>query len=166
MSRTLHTISHYDDDKLRFNDKTGRYELTVEYCKDEFDANFKGDRKLEKRIKLNSQVVYNYIALRAATVNKPVIAFLLERTQEGRDFLLELLSAQMYADIQTGYNDLAFQPAINFTGNDKDRTAIKQNTLCVAAEQILNESDSYLGVRLTYQGQFPQAYFIFVRQYL
>ena len=58
MSRTLHTISHYDDDKLRFNDKTGRYELTVEYCKDEFDANFKDDRKLEKRIKLNSQVVY------------------------------------------------------------------------------------------------------------
>lgn len=163
--RSITIINHYDDDNLKWNPKTARYELTPQYCKDTFESTYKDDQTLKRRIKLNSQVVYNYINIHVATVNKPVVFFLLNRTQEGRDFLLELLSAQQYADIQTGYNDLMFQPAISFTGQDKDRLAIKQNALCVAAEQILDESDSYFGVRITYQGQFPWQYFIFVRHY-
>jgi len=163
--RSLQIINHYDDENLKFNEKTGRYELTPQYCKDNFDATYKNDGVLARRIKLNSQVVYNYIALHVATVNKPVVAFLLNRTQEGRDFLLELLSAQIYADIQTGYNDLLFQPAINFNGQDKDRRQIRINALCVAAEQILEESDNYFGVRITYQAQFPYPYFVFMRNY-
>lgn len=163
--RSIKVISHYDDDKLKFNPDTGRYELTIEYCKDAFDSTFKDDKTLTRRIKLNSQVVYNYIALHVATVNKPVVSFLLNRTQEGRDFLLELLSAQMYADIQTGYNDLLFQPAINFNGQDKDRLALRQNTLCVAAEQVFEESDNYFGVRISYQGQFPYPFFLLMRNY-
>lgn len=161
--RSLKIISHHDDDNLFYNEKTGRYELTIQYCKDNFDSTFKDDAVLKRRIKLNSQVVYNYIALHVATVNKPVVAFLLNKTQEGRDFLLELLSAQMYADIQTGYNDLLFQPAVNFTGQDKDRNAIRQNALCLGAEQVFEESDNYFGVRISYQGQFPWPYFAFVR---
>lgn len=162
--KTLRTINHYDDDNLKFNEKTGRYELTIQYCKDNFESTFKNDNVLARRIKLNSQVVYNYISLHVALVNKPVVAFLLNRTQEGRDFLLELLSAQMYADVQTGYNDLMFQPGINFTGQDKDRGQIKQNALCVAAENVFEESDNYFGVRISYQGQFPYPYFLFMRQ--
>lgn len=159
-------INHYDDDNLVWNDKTGRYELTLQYCKNNFDSTYRNDGVLQRRIKLNSQVVYNYIALRVATVNKSVVNFLLNKTQEGRDFLLELLSAQQYADIQTGYNDMIFQPAINFSGgNDKDRNQIKLNALCVAAEQILNESDNYFGVRITYQGQFPWPFFQILRNY-
>ena len=158
-------INNYDDNNLKWNENTGRYELTIQYCKNNFETTYKNDGVLERRIKLNSQVVYNYIALRVATVNKPVVNFLLNKTQQGRDFLLELLSAQQYADIQTGYNDLLFQPAINFNGNDKDRNLIKQNALCVAAEQILNESDNYFGVRLTYQGQFPWPFFALIRNY-
>lgn len=163
--RSLKIISHYDDEKLQFNEKTGRYELTIQYCKENFDSTFKNDGVLTRRIKLNSQVVYNYIALHVATVNKPVVSFLLNRTQEGRDFLLEVLSAQMYADIQTGYNDLLFQPTINFQGQDKDRTQVRLNALCVAAEQAFEESDNYFGVRISYQGQFPTPYFVFVRNY-
>lgn len=158
-------INHYDNDDLKWNENTGRYELTKEYCKNNFDNTYKNDGVLERRIKLNSQVVYNYIAMRVATVNKPVVNFLLNKTQEGRDFLLELLSAQQYADIQTGYNDLLFQPAINFNGQDKDRNQIKQNSLCVAAEQILEESVNYFGVRITYQGQFPWPFFTLIRNY-
>ena len=161
--RSLKIINHYDDDNLKFNEKTGRYELTLQYCKDNFGAAFKDDGVLKQRIKLNTQVVYTYINLHVATVNKPVVSFLLNKTQEGRDFLLELLSAQMYADIQTGYNDLLFQPAVSFTGQDKDRAAIRQNSLCVAAEQIFEESDNYFGVRISYQAQFPWPYFVFVR---
>lgn len=163
--KNLKIINHYDDDNLKFNETTGRYELTIAYCKDNFESTFKTDKILARRIKLNSQVVYNYIALHVALVNKPVVAFLLNRTQEGRDFLLEILSAQMYADIQTGYNDLMFQPAVNFAGQDKDRQAIRQNALCVAAEQAFEESDNYFGVRISYQGQFPYPYFLFVRKY-
>ena len=163
--KNLTIINHYDDDNLTFNEKTGRYELTIQYCKNNFDSTFKNDGVLTRRIKLNSQVVYNYIALHTATVNKPVVSFLLNKTQEGRDFLLEVLQAQMYADIQTGYNDLLFQPAINFQGQDKDRTQIRLNSLCVAAEQLFEESDKYFGVRISYQGQFPIPYFVFARNY-
>lgn len=162
--KTLTTISHYDDDNLKFNEITGRYELTIQYCKDNFEATFKNDNVLQRRIKLNSQVVYNYIAIHVATVNKPVVDFLLNKTKQGRDFLLELLSAQMYADIQTGYNDLMFQPAVNFNGQDKDRAQIRANSLCVAAEEIFEHSDNYFGIRISYQGQFPYPYFLKLRE--
>lgn len=163
--KNLTIIKPKDDDNLKFNPNTGRYELTLEYCKNNFDATFKNDQILQRRIKLNTQVVYTYINLHVASVNKGVVAFLLHRTQEGRDFLLELLSAQMYADIQTGYNDLLYQPAVNFNGQDKDRNQIKTNALCVAAEQVFEESDNFFGIRIGYQGQFPTQLFIFVRQY-
>ena len=163
--KNLTIIKPYDDDNLKFNQNTGRYELTIQYCKDNFETTFKNDGVLQRRIRLNTQVVYTFINLRVTSVNKGVVAFLLHRTQEGRDFLLELLSAQMYADIQTGYNDLLFQPAVNFNGADKDRTQIKLNSLCVAAEQVFDESDNYFGIRIGYQGQFPYQLFLLARNY-
>ena len=163
--RNITVISHYDDDNLKFNENTGRYELTTQYIKENFGPAYANDKVLAQRIKLNSQVVYNYINLHVATVNKPVVNFLLSRTEQGRQFILDLSSAQQYADTQTGYNDLMFQPAINFNGQDKDRLAIRQNALCVAAEQVLEESDNYFGVRITYQAQFPWPFFAFIRNY-
>lgn len=163
--KNLTIIKPYSDENLQFNENTGRYELTIEYCKNNFDSTFKNDQVLQSRIRLNTRVVYSYINFHVTSVNKGVVAFLLHRTQEGRDFLLELLSAQMYADIQTGYNDLLFQPAVNFNGQDKDRNQIKQNSLCVAAEQIFETSDDYFGLRINYQGQFPTQVFIYVRNY-
>ena len=162
---TLNVISKpIDDDKLVFNPDTGRYELTLQYLKDEFGESYKNDGVAKRRIKLNSQVVYYYINVHVASWNREVVNFLLHRTLEGRKFLLELLSAQIYADLQTGYNDTLFMPAINFNGQDKDRNAIRQNSLCVAAEDIYQNSDVYFGVRISYQGQFPQAYFLLLRQ--
>lgn len=164
--KNLTVINHYDDKDLVWSEKTGRYELTPEYCKDNFESTFKSDAVLKRRISLNSRIVYNYILTHGATVNKPVVSFLLDRTQEGRNFLLELLSAQMYADIQTGYNDLLYQPPINYNGNDKDREMVKNNQLCPAAELIYEESDTYLGVRLGYQGQYPWPLFVLLRSYI
>jgi len=157
-------IKPHDDKKLKFNQITGRYELTVEYCKNEFDSTFKDDATLKRRIKLNTQNVYSYLNINIATVNKTVVWYLLHNTQEGREFLLELLSAQMYADIQTGYNDLLYQPPVSYTsGNDKDRAVVKQNLLCPAAEQIYEGSDAYFGIRIGYQGQFPYPYYFLVK---
>lgn len=162
--KSINILSYpYDDEKLKFNERTSRYELTVQFCKEQFDSTFKDDAILERRIKLNTQTVYNFIYSRVASVNKPVVSFLLNRSVEGREFILELLTAQMYADVQTGYNDLLYQPAVNFNGQDKDRMNIQLNAVCVATEQIFNSSDNYFGIRLAYQAQFPYAYFLLVR---
>lgn len=153
----------YDDEKLIFNPNTQRYELTIQFLKTQVDTPYKNDEETFKRIRLNSQVVYNYIRSQVATWNRSVVEFLLNKTEQGRIFLFEILSAQQYADIQTGYNDTSFMPAINFTGNDKNREDIKRNVLCVAAEQILNDSDAYFGVRINYRGQFPLVYYLLTR---
>lgn len=160
-------IKPKNDDNLTFNQNTGRYQLTIQYVKDEInDHPYKDDAETKRRIKLNSRVVYDYINLKVATVNKTVVWFLLHNTQEGRDFLLELLSAQMYADVQTGYNDLLYQPPISYSGgNDKDRAIVKQNLLCPAAEIVFEDSFKYFGFNIEYQGQLPYPYYLLVRNY-
>lgn len=161
--KNLTLIQPYSDDSLTYNSFNKRYELTKEYCKNEFATTFADDGILERRIKLNTRIVYNYIDKHIATVNKNVVDFLLNRTEQGRKFILELLTQQMYADIETGYNDLGYQPAINFTGsNDKDREQIKINSLCVAAEDIFYNSDIYFGIRLDYRMTFPYQYFMLI----
>ena len=163
--KELNVISKpYDDDNLVFNETTGRYELTLQYLKNNFDSSYKNDGVAQRRIKLNSQVVYYYINLHTASFNKQVVNFLLNKTKEGRDFLLELLSAQIYADIQTGYNDLMFNPAVSFTGQDKDRNEIRKNALCVAAEDVFNSSVDYFGFPIGYQGIFPAIFYVWARE--
>ena len=163
--KELNVISKpYDDDNLVFNEKTGRYELTIQYLKDNFGSSYKNDGEATRRIKLNSQVVYYYINLHTASFNRQVVNFLLNKTEQGRAFLLELLSAQQYADLQTGYNDLMFNPAVSFTGQDKDRNEIRRNSLCVAAEDIFNSSASYFGFPLGYQGVLPSIFYVWSRQ--
>lgn len=162
--RQLTIISKpYSDDNLVYNDKTGRYELSLSYLKDEFGESYKDDGVAKRRIKLNSQVVYYYINVHVASWNRTLVNFLLTRTEEGRAFLLELLSAQQYADLQTAYNDTIFMPAINFNGQDKDRNEIRRNSLCVAAEEIFENSDAYFGIRIGYHGQFPSYYYQIIR---
>lgn len=165
--KALTLIKPYDDDSLVWNNESQRYELTVAYCKDTLDATFKNDEELKRRIKKNTRAIYSYINLHTATVNKPVVDFLLKRTEQGRRFLLEILSVQMEADSQSGYNDLTLTPAISFTGGqDKDRNLIRQNAICVAAEDLFINSNEYFGVRLGFMGQFPPYYFLLVRDNL
>jgi hypothetical protein len=153
----------YSDNKLVFNQTTGRYELALQFLKDEFGSAYKDDHEAERRIKLNSRVVYTYINLHIANPNRFVVNFLLHRTEEGRKFLIDLLKEQQYADMQTGYNDMLYQPAISFTGQDKDRNQIRQNALCVAAEEIWQNSPAYFGVNIGYIGQLPPYYYMLAR---
>lgn len=158
--KTLTIIKEpYSDSKLDYNKNTGRYELTLAYLKDEFGPCYADDGIALQRIKLNSRVVYNYINLHTASFNRAVVNFLLTRTEEGRKFLLDILKEQQYADIQTGYNDLPYTPAISFNGQDKDRQEIRKNTLCLAAEDIFLSSVDYFGLNIGYLGQFPAFYF-------
>lgn len=165
MSKTLDLISKpYDDDSLVFNETTGRYELTIQYLKNEFDTGYRTDGEAKRRIKLNSQVVYYYINLHTASYNRQVVNFLLHKTKQGREFLKEILSAQIYADLQSGYNDLIFNPAVSFTGQDKDRNEIRRNSLCVAAEDIFTSSEAYFGINIGYLGYFPAIFYTWVAQ--
>lgn len=154
----------YDDEKLKFNNDTGRYELTLAFLKDEFGPVYGNDKVAERRIKLNSRVVYTYINFHVANCNRYIVNFLLHRTEEGRKFLLEILKEQQYADIQTGYNDLLYQPAISFSGNnDKDRNEVRKNSLCIAAEEVFQNSPLYFGVNISFQGQFPYLYYLLAK---
>lgn len=152
-----------DDDNLHYNKDTGRYELTLAYLKDNFGESYKSDEVAKRRIKLNSQVCYYYINVHVASWNRAIVNFLLHRTEEGREFLKEFLAAQQYADLQTACNDVMFMPSINFNGQDKDRNAIKQNSVCVAAEDVFDNSDTYFGLRLGYQGQFPPYLYLYLK---
>lgn len=163
--KELNVISKpYDDDNLVFNESTGRYELTLQYLKDNFGSSYKNDGEAKRRIKLNSQVVYYYINLHTASYNRQVVNFLLHKTKQGREFLKEILSAQIYADLQSGYNDLIFNPAVSFTGQDKDRNEIRRNSLCVAAEDIFTSSEAYFGINIGYLGCFPAIFYTWAAQ--
>lgn len=161
--KNLKFIQPYNDDKLVFNKETGRYELNLRFLKSEYDTPYGDDGEAKRRIKLNTRVVYSYINLHVANFNRGVVSLLLHRTQEGRDFLFQILSEQIYADIQTGYNDLLYNPAISFTGQDKDRNEIRKNALCTAAEDVFLSSSDYFDINIGYLGQFPPSYYTLLR---
>ena len=155
--KNLNLISQpYDDEQMVFNQTTKKYELTPQYLKNEFGPCYVDDKTMERRIKLNSRVVYDYIYLHTANQNRNLVELLLNKTKEGRQFIFDILKEQQYADIEFGYNDLAYTPAISFgNGGDKDRNEIKRNTVCVAAEQVFQNSPNYFGLNIGYLGQFP-----------
>lgn len=159
--KTLHRIKPYPDNDLTWNEKTKQYELTLQYCKDNFDDNFRDDGVLQKRIIKNSRKIYRFIYYHVASFNKRVVDVVLNGTQEGRDFLKEILSVQMEADIETGFNDLSSTPAINLgNGKDIDRNELYRNQICVDAEQVFDTSDRWFGFRIGYQAPFPAIYFV------
>ena len=162
--RNLNVIQPYDDESLTYDPTTARYYLTQEYCKREFGANFRDDGVLTQRIRKNTRNVYSFIFSRVNTVNKPVVDFLLRRTEEGRKFMLAILTSQMDADSDSGYNDLTKISPVNMAnGQVTPREEIKRNQVSVEAEQIFDNSDDYLGVRIGYLGAFPTWLFMFAR---
>lgn len=165
MKLTIYT-KPYDDEKIKFNTITGRYELTIQAVKSACDVNFKDDATLEKRITQTSRIIYNYLFSRSYSGNKQVVQFLLDRTEEGRKFLFEILMAQMLADNETAYNDLTKLPSINMsTGQAFDRNVIYSNRVCLDAETIADNNDVYFGVNILVQIRFPFDMFRMVQLY-
>lgn len=162
--KRLNLIKPYDDEKLVWNESEGQYELTFEYCKSEFECNFRDDDTLKKRIKKNSRKVYRFIEYRVNQYNKPIVVGLLARTNEGRKFIFDILRTQFESDVETGYNDLSGTPAVNLAnGQVIDRNELWKNQISVDAEQIFDNSSTYFGINLGYQGVFPPYFFILFR---
>lgn len=160
----LNVVSPYNDSKLVFNKETNRYELSMEFVKNEFEITFRDDGVLEKRIKKNSRKIYNFIKYRSYTYNEPVIDFCLNQTEEGRKFLFDVLLEEMEADLESGYNDLSSQPAINFAnGSDKNRHELAKNQVSVDAEQVIERNGAYFGFNLLIQTRFPPSVYVYIK---
>lgn len=163
--KNLNVTQPYSDKVLKFNELTSHYELTIEYVKATLGNNFKDDGELQKRITKNSRKIYNFIAGRSYSQNRPVVQFLLNRTQEGREYLKDLLFEQMEADSDSAFNNLSSTPAINVAnGQVIDRQQQYANQISVDAEQKAYESETYFGCNILYQGLFPATYFVFVQK--
>ena len=149
---------------LVWNKQTGRYELSVECVKSNFENNFKDDGILQKRITKNSRVVYNQILSRTYSQNKSVVNFFLNRTEEGHRFLKDILLTQMESDMTFGTNDLGNTPLVNTTtGGHIDRNVVRENILTVNAENVLYDCESYFGFNLFVMTLLPITLFQFVR---
>lgn len=153
----------YTDSKLEWSEEDGRYYLTLEYCNKEYDHNFKDDDILKKRIRKNSKNIYNYIRYHTNSRNIPIVTALLYRTEEGRNFIFDLLSTQFEADVETGFNDIGDVTPIDVSsGQIMDRNEIRRNLISVATEEIYDNSVNYFGINLSYQGVFPAYYYYFL----
>lgn len=155
-------IKPYTDEQLYWNEITGKYQLTRDYCLNLIGGNpYQDDATLDKRILLNTRVIYSYILTMGNSANKKYNRFLLEYTKGGRKVLKEVMSAQFLADAETGYNDIVKQLAINFDNlKVMDRNAILKNLLSVESESILeNSKEDLYGYNLLSQiayGYIPE----------
>ena len=155
------------DDVLEWNETTGRYQLTLAYIKTLCDAlPYKNDSIAKRKIKQNSLRVYQYIANHTNSVNRLVINFLLNTTEQGRKFLIECLTAQMEADMDYGYNDLFVRPVINAqTGQEGNRIVYDENAISLETESIINDSANYFGFNLCVLFPLPWHLFDLARKY-
>lgn len=154
--KNLHVINPYSDDSLQYNENTGRYSLTREYCKANYEMTLKNDGVLDREIERNTDNVYDFIDSKTNTNNLQVVKALLTRTQEGRDFILKLLSYQMDANMESGFNSTGKIPLVNAAnGQIIAREEVMRNQVSVEVERLLMNSAQYLGVNIFYQGTFP-----------
>lgn len=162
--RKLTAITPYDDDKLIWNETTNQYELAFQFCKDEFDDNFRDDEILKKRIKKNTRIIYRFITNRMNSYNRLLGLRIINRTEEGRNFIFEMLRTQFESDVDSGYNDLTNAPAVNLAnGQVLPREEILRNEVSVATEQVWDSNQAYFGINLGYQAQFPPYYQLMLR---
>ena len=155
----LNVITPTSDNKLSWNEDLQRYELTIEYFKSLFGNNFHDDQTLLNRLKKNSRKVYNFIRYRGYAQNWKVTEFLINRTQEGRNFILAALTEQMEADAESGFNDLSSIPAVNAAnGQVLDREQLYANQVSVDTEQIIENSSTYFGVCIVSRTLYPWDY--------
>lgn len=159
--KQLHKIKPETNEELRWDADHNQYVLTIEYFKNNFDSVFTDDEELRKRLEKNSRKIYRFIRNRVYSRNRPIVDKVINYTQEGRDFIKELLTTQIEADAETGFNDLSSTPAVNLSnGQVIDRNELYRNQVSVDTEQVFDDSDAYFGFRIGYQAAFPPIYFV------
>jgi hypothetical protein len=155
-----------NDTKMVFNEKTKQYELTLEEVKDNFEVPYKDDGVLEQRIKKNSRAVYTYIRSVRNPSNAKLVDWYLTYTKEGRQYIYDALMSQIEADLSTGFNSLVDQPRINLkTGHVISEEEFALSIVSVPTRQILEDSESYVGLNLLYRAKLPWIYWAYYRRY-
>lgn len=156
--KNLNFTQPYTDEILQWNEKSKKYELTIQFVKSELDVHFADDSVLESRIRKNSRKIYNYIKYHSYSGNSYFIDVLLNKTKEGRDFLKEVLLEQLEADNETGFNDLSSQPAVNVAnGQVIDRNELQRNQISVDTEQLIERNADWFGFNICIMTRFPPA---------
>ena len=166
--KPLVIIEPRNDNDLEFNKETEKYQLTLAYVKNLFDGEvpFRTDGITKKRINDTSSLVYSYLHTHCYSANRSVVNLLLNRTEAGRQFLLDVLTSQFLADAEYGYNDIVRRPALNSaTNNILDRDQIRANSISLETQMKIEDSISYFGINLTYMGMFPPYLLNLARKY-
>lgn len=164
--RNLKYLAPYSDGVLNWNEKTKKYELTMEYVKENFDISFRDDKVLSRRLRKNTDKVYNYINSVVYSGNQLIVKNIINKSEQGRKFIIDVLKTQFEADNETGYNDLTLQPAINVSnGQILDRNEFIRNKVSVDTEELIDNSIDYFGFNLLVQVPFPQAIFIYLNDF-
>ena len=83
------------DEKMEWNEEQEQFVLTRAYCKQTFDLAYRDDGTLDKRRKKNSRVVYNALRDRFNSDNVAMGFYLINNTEGGRKFILDVLTEQM-----------------------------------------------------------------------
>lgn len=144
------------DEKMEWNEEQEQFILTRAYCKQTFDLAYRDDGTLDKRRKKNSRVVYNALRDRFNSDNIAMGFYLINNTEGGRKFILDVLTEQMEADIQNGYNDLGVTSPINVAnGQVIDKNAIRMNMLCQSAEMLVDNPKLYFPFNIFMSFPYP-----------
>jgi len=153
----------YKDNDIEFDKTVGLYVLTKNYAKANFEITYRDDSVLGRRLKKISRAIHYYILWKTIPENKQVVDFFLHKTKEGVMFLKEVMTSALEADLESGYYSLSQQAPIE-QGIDREMQRI--NRVDVQTEDIICNSESYLGFNLFVQFPFPFAFFNFVQNNL
>lgn len=142
---TLKILEPFNDDLLEYDKPNEVYVLTLSIAHTLIGNVFKDDNELQRRLKLNSIIVYNYIYNHGNTNNKKYTRFILNNTEQGRKFIYRCLESQIIADAKSGYNDLGSENLVDMnSGNVIDRNKIRENLVSVNTEEIIINSKADL----------------------
>lgn len=160
--KSMNTIEAMTDNDMAY--ENGRYHLTLSYLKDSVEGakDAFDDAKLLIRSKKNSRMIYNWIRAHCHSSNWKIAQFLINKTEEGKNLLKDALTAQMEADLMSGFNDLGNMP----TDGKLKREEILEGQLCVEAEQILEGSTAELGVNILSMAPYPICLINAIRSFL
>ena len=100
----MNKIEPYNDANLTYDENTKRYFLTLETVKSNLPETITDDGILTYRIKKNTRIVYNYILSHCHSSNRKVVVDLIAHTEEYRNWIYEVLMAQMEDDLFKSYS--------------------------------------------------------------
>ena len=146
-------IKPYDSPTMKYDPHKHRYILTT-VALNEVGNTWKNDQAfIERRLRQISNVVYNYIFSHTHSSNISLVEFVLACTEEGRRAIEEMLTYQLEADVENGYNDISKILPINPANGQVIRHIdIKENAMCIEARNVFE--DFVEPIKIAYMGSY------------